>query len=109
MRELSFRESLVVCFDVPHVSLLDGDIEVAELQVTLNPVLIDPFANDVVSGPPHLPEDFFNVPAMVFGYGFFAGNSADYLAAIASGGAPADFVGFDDMDVVTAFRKMQGG
>ena len=92
---------------VTDMSFLDRDIEIARLQVAPDAILLYALANDLVSGPAHFPYQPGNPRAMMFEHGFLAGDAADHLAAVAARCPPSDFVGLDNMNVVTAFCQMQ--
>ena len=44
---------------------------------------------------------------MVFEHGLLAGDTPDHLPTVAARRTPADFIGLDNMNSVTAFRQMQ--
>jgi len=92
---------------VTEMSFLDRDIEIARLQVATDAILLYALANDLVSGSAHFPYQPGNPRAMMFEHDFLAGDAADHLAAVSARCPPPDFVGLDNMNVVTTFCQMQ--
>jgi len=89
------------------VTFPDGDVEIAELQITFDAVFLNSFANDVVPCPAQILEDDVRIFAKVLCDDFFPGNATDYLPAVTPGGSPADPIRFDHVYVITAFQEMQ--
>ena len=100
-------QALVISFYIPQVPFLNRDVEIAELEVALDSISSDPFSNDLVASPTQCSEYVLHVFVDMFRDVLFARYSADKLTAITPGCSPADFVGFDDMYVITSLDQVQ--
>lgn len=87
--------------------LPDGDVEISELEITLDLVPVDAVTNDLVTGPAKFSEEILDISPPAPGNPFFAGNTTDHLAAVSTGGAPADAVRLEHVHVVATFGEMQ--
>ncbi len=96
----------VILLNIPKVSFLYGDVEIAVFEVTLYSVFLNAFTNDVVPGPAQFAKYIFHILAKGLANIPLTGNTADHLAAVATGRAPANSVRFDDMHIVAALGQM---
>jgi hypothetical protein len=109
VRKVTLLQPLVILLNIPKVSFLYGDVEIAVFEVTLYSVFLNAFTNDVVPGPAQFAEYFFHILAKAPANIPLTGNTADHLAAVATGRTPANPVRLDDMHVVAALGQMQSG
>ncbi len=107
MREVGRLQPVVVMLEVPEVPLLDGNIEIAPLEITADAVSCDALTNDFVTCPAQLAEQFLDIAAVMFRDRVLAGDAADELAAIAAGRAPADATRLDDVHLVAALGEAE--
>ena len=102
-----FLQPLKIGFNISNVSFLDSHIEVAVLQITVDTICLYALANNLVPGPAQLTEYVFHIFAEMFRNAFFAGDSTDHLTTVATRCTPANFVCFNDMNVVAALDQVQ--
>jgi len=101
-------QPLVIFLKISKVPFLYGNAEIAVFQVTLYSVSLDAFTNDVVPGPTQFAKYVFHVLAKASTNFPLTGNTANHLAAVATGRPPANSVRFDDMHIVATLGQMQG-
>ena len=106
MREFGFLEPLVIGLEVTNMSVFDRNVEVSELQVTLDTVRLYAFVNNVVPGPSQLPKNLLHVFAEMLCNVFLAGYTANHLTTVATGCTPPYFVGLNDMHIVAPLGQV---
>ncbi len=83
VRKVCVRQPPVIVLDSTQMALFDRYIQIAELQVTVDAVVLEPVTNYLVPDPTELTEDLLDGPAKGFRNRGFAGDPADYLPAVA--------------------------
>ena len=99
---------LHVVVQVAHLAWLGGNLQESVLEVTINTVFRNAFTNDVITAPAQIVEYFGDTVAVFLTQLFQTTHAVDDLPAVATGGAPANSIGLNKGDRVTALGERQG-
>jgi hypothetical protein len=103
---------VVILAQIDHVARLVRRVQMAVFEVALDRIFLDALADDFMPAPAQMPDEIVHVIAQfcthLLAHRAVAGEAAGDLPAIAPGGAPADFVAFNDGDFQAFFRQFDG-
>ncbi|MNF83305.1 hypothetical protein D3C84_656270 [compost metagenome] len=104
---------VVILAQAVHVAGLVRGMQVTVFEVAGDAVFLDALLDDLVPAPAQVPDEIVDLIANgathLFAHRFIAREAAGDLAAIAPGGAPADFITFDNGDFQAFFRQFDSG
>ena len=89
------------------MSRLYGYINITILQITVYVVGCNPFTNNLMPCPAHIPKYTLALYTKSRCHFTVTRNSANHLSTIASRGAPTDFIGLNNMNIEPTLSKMQ--
>ncbi|MNL36202.1 hypothetical protein D3C87_1582720 [compost metagenome] len=104
---------VVILAQALHVAGLVSGVQMAVFEIAGDAVFFDALLDDLVTAPAQVPDEVVDFlaegAAHLFAHCFIARQAPGDLATVAPGGAPADFMAFDDGDFQAFFRELDSG